>query len=325
MAVTSLPIIQQEMIRYGMSLYFGLGLLGNIFSCIMFTRKPYRPTASSVYLLSLSVCSIMYLIWSLFPYLYSLDHIDPQKQSIPYCKIRFYGTHLLGQSIRYSIVLACIDRFFSTRTSIRLRSFSSVSIAKKLVLIMIFGWLIIGIHILIFMDIRSNTCGMFDTYKLFYAAYQITFISVVPPVLMSIFSILTIRSLHQRHDGQIHIRQRDRQLMRVLIVEVLINVSTSIPISCNFAYNAATLHVANKTPLRLEIEAFVGFITQNLIYLISFVPFYIFLITSKPFRNEFFSVFIKISEKYIRRRARIDPFIEQNIIGTNTHAMLRNK
>ncbi|CAF1150688.1 unnamed protein product [Adineta ricciae] len=325
MPVTNLPLIQQAMTRYGMSFYLGLGVIGNACGCIMFTRQTYRRTASSVYFLCLSICSIMYLIWSLFPYLYSLDHIDPQKQSIAYCKTRFYGTHLFGQCVRYSIVLACIDRYFCTRTSMRLRSFSSISIAVKLVLIMISVWLIVSIHILVFMEIRNNVCGMFDAYKLFYAAYQITFISVVPPTLMSIFSILTFRSLRQRHDGQAHIRQRDRQLMRILIVEVLINVSTSIPISCNFAYNAATIYVTDKTSLRQEIESFFGYIVQNLIYLISVVPFYVFLITSKPFRNEFFDIFVNLWNKHIRRRTRIVPFAEQDARTRRTHTILRTE
>jgi hypothetical protein len=62
MAVTSLPFVQKQMIRYGITLYFALGLIGNTFNCIMFARPLYRRTSSSIYFLSLSIFAIAYLI-----------------------------------------------------------------------------------------------------------------------------------------------------------------------------------------------------------------------------------------------------------------------
>ena len=41
MPVTNLPLIQQQIIRYGMTSYLALGLIGNILNCIMFTRPLY--------------------------------------------------------------------------------------------------------------------------------------------------------------------------------------------------------------------------------------------------------------------------------------------
>ena len=60
-------------------------------------------------------------------------------------------------------------------------------------------WLVAAIHMPILMDIRDGVCGMFGLYKVIYAFYQIILVGILPPVLMSIFSTLTIRSLHQRH------------------------------------------------------------------------------------------------------------------------------
>ena len=88
MAVTNLLFIQNQLIKYGMYTYLVLGIAGNIFNCIMFTRPTYRRTPGSTFLLCLAIFDIIYLIWNMFPYLYSLDHIDPQIQSSAYCKIR---------------------------------------------------------------------------------------------------------------------------------------------------------------------------------------------------------------------------------------------
>jgi hypothetical protein len=260
MPVTNLPFIQQQMIRYGMTIYLALGLFGNICNCIIFTHHSHRRTASSIYFLTLSIIAIIYLMWAIIPYLYTLNHTDPSTESLFYCKVKFYGSICLSQSLRYNVVLVCADRFAVTRINVYIRSLNSVSIAIKLVSIMCVVWLTAAIHVPILMDIRNGVCGMFGSYKFIYAIYQITSVAILPPVLMSIFSILTIRSLHQRHSIQARPRKRDRYLMRMVIAEVIVNIFTSIPFSINLAYGAATYYVVNKSPRRLEIESFISFL-----------------------------------------------------------------
>ncbi|CAF4185303.1 unnamed protein product, partial [Adineta steineri] len=64
----------------------------------------------------------------------------------------------------------------------------------------------------------------------------------LPPILMIIFSSLTIRNLWYRHTDQIRVRNRDRYLMRMLIAEVIIDIVTSIPYSINLVYGAITYY-----------------------------------------------------------------------------------
>jgi hypothetical protein len=253
-------------------------------------------------------------MWIVFPMIYPLNYPDPQTQSLVFCKMRLYIGHILGVDLRYIIVFVCADRFLVTQINIHIRSLNSVSIAIKLVLIICTVWLVAAIHMPILMYIRDGVCGMFGLYKLIYAIYQITLVSILPPVLMSTFSILTIRSLHQRRGIQARVRQKDRYLLRMVIAEVIVNVVTSIPYSINLVYNAVTYYVTDKSVERLEIESFITFITQFLIVLISVAPFYLFMLTSKPFRNEFFKIFVKCWDKYILRRVRIAPFNKQTHI-----------
>ncbi len=85
--------------------------------------------------------------------------------------------------------------------------------------------LLIASHMPVLMDIRVGVCGMLDTYKLAYSIYQIIVLSIAPPLLMSIFSILTIHELHLRHGRtQVRARERDRYLTRMLIAEVMVSV-----------------------------------------------------------------------------------------------------
>ena len=191
----------------------------------------------------------------------------------------------LGQYVRYTVVFACADRFFITRRSARVRGWSSIRTARRLIGMMCIVWLILASHIPIFMTIRNSTCWMFDSYKFFYPIYQTTVVRILPPVLMTVFGILTVRTRHQRRTENIHVRQKDRDLMRMLITEIFINVSTSITFSGNLLYGTATFFVMDKSPLRIEIEAFVNFLSQFLIHLLSVAPFYLFIISSNYQRN----------------------------------------
>ncbi|CAF1013305.1 unnamed protein product [Adineta steineri] len=305
MAVTNLPFVQQNMIRYGMSMYFALGVAGNICNCIMFTRPLYRRAPSSVYHLSFSIFAILHLIWSITPQLYTLNNPDPQKQLVLYCKMRLYGTHVLALYLRYTIAWACMDRFFATRENIRLRSLSSVKVAVMLIFTTCIVCSLVAVHIPILLDIRNNICGMVGLYKLIYPFYQIPAVSILPAVLMITFSSLTIRSLHQRHTTQIQARKRDRHLLRMVIAEVVVVVATSIPDSANQIYGIATHDVVNKSAQRLEIESFITFLTQFAIYMISACPFFIFMFVSKPYRKEFVNTMIKCQIKCMQRPNRV--------------------
>jgi hypothetical protein len=87
----------------------------------------------------------------------------------------------------------------------------------------------------------------------------------------------------------------------------MINVFTSIPFSANLLYGAATVDVVGKSAERVEIEAFVSFVSQFLIHFLAATPFYLFMISSKSFRREFTQIVMNWWYRYILGRARIAP------------------
>jgi hypothetical protein len=279
-------------------------------------KQSRQRTSCSIYLLSLSISAFIYLTWSVVPPLYTLNHIDPQTQLLVYCKLRLYGSHVTGQFVRFSVVFACADRFFLTRTSARIRSWSSAKTARKIIPINCVIWTLTGLQIIFFNEIRSGVCGMFGLNKLLYAIYQSIFVGTLPPVLMSIFGYLTARTLRQRHAANEHIKQKDNDLMRMLIAEIIINIFTSIPYSAYLVYGAVTINVVGKSAERIEIEAFINYMTQLLIHMLSVAPFYLFLIASKTFRREFTQIMVGWWYKYILRRARVAPITGQTIAIT---------
>ncbi len=285
-----------------------MGLIGNVCSCIVFLKQSHRRTPCSIYLLSVSIFANIYLIWSIFPRIYAIYHTDLQNLSLVYCKLRLYGSHITGLYIRFLIVFACVDRYFTTRANARIRSWSSNKMAVKIVVITFLVCIVSGLHLPIFMEIRKSVCASFGTYKFFYAIYQCLVISVIPPILMSTFGFLTIRSLGQLHVTRTNVRRRDRDLMRMLAAEVIINVGISIPYSANLIYSAGTFYVVNKSAQQLEIDSFCETISQVLINMVGFTPFYLFIVSSKTFRHEFTEIIVHWWYKYVLRRGQVAPF-----------------
>lgn len=311
MAVTILPSIQLAIIIYVVNFYLALGIIGNLFNCIIFLRHSYRKAPTSFYFLCASIFSLFYLPWTVFPFIYSLNHADPHVESLVYCKMRLYLTHVSGQIIRFFVVFACIDRYVTTQANVRIRSWSSYRVAVSISIIMIPMCFLVAIHLPICMDLRNGVCGMFDTYKIVYPFYIVVMIGIIPPVLMIRISFATIRNLRQRHNlegrsNRRRVKEKDRDFMRMLISEVTINVIASIPYASTLVYEAAT-NFPNKSAQRIEIETFIIFLTTITINMIEVAPFYIFFSTSKLFRKEFSKLFVHVWYKYIYRRTRVMP------------------
>jgi uncharacterized membrane protein len=171
-----------------------------------------------------------------------------------------------------------------------------------------------NIHLFIFSDIRNGVCGTVGLYKFIFAIYQITMVGVLPPLLMSIFSILTLRNLRHWHGLQRRLRKKDRYLLRMVMAEVIANVTISIPFSVNLVYTAATFYNVDKSLQQLEIEGFATFLTQFTVYLTGVIPFYLFIFTSKPFRRGFIHILAEFREKYLIRQTQVIPTDAQNNI-----------
>jgi len=157
------------------------------------------------------------------------------------------------------------------------------------------------------MEIRNGVCSSLGTYQFFYAIYQCIVIGIIPPTLMSIFSFHIVRNLSQLHANQTNVRRKDRDLMRMLVAEIMINVATSIPYSADLLYSAATSFVVDKSAEQLEIDSFCETIAQVLINMVGFTPFYLFIASSKSFRHEFTEILVHWWHKYILRRDRVVP------------------
>jgi hypothetical protein len=206
---------------------------------------------------------------------------------------------------RYLIIFACIDRACLSSRRVFIRNFSKVHTARIISIITVIFWFIGAIHLPILSTIESGNCIMPGIYNLIFGIYVLIFAGLIPPISMSIFTLITLHNLHlvrvriHASTNQINrlMRQRDFHLTRMLTAQVVVYVLTTTPYPFNTIYGAITISM-NKTIDRQIIETFFSFLTGTfLLFINPTVPFYIYILTSKAFRVEFKAAWINLWRK----------------------------
>ncbi|CAF0972517.1 unnamed protein product [Rotaria sordida] len=143
-------------------------------------------------------------------------------------------------------------------------------------------------------------------YNIIFSIYVFIIVGVAPPLLMIIFSLITLRNIrlaHRRIRPALTftgMHQRDYQLTRMLVSEVVVYILSTLPFPFNSLYNTVTISIA-KSVDRQIIEAFINFITGTfLIFINPSSTFYIYLTTSKTFRSEVKAAFNNIGHQIFR-------------------------
>jgi hypothetical protein len=129
--------------------------------------------------------------------------------------------------------------------------------------------------------LQNNTCQLLNTILLLICN------SGLPPILMVVFSILTIRNVNYRNHITINRthRRRDVQLTRILFIQVSIVVLFAIPVTIHQMYTLSTSSMV-KSALTTAIENLVNQITIEILYISNSTMFYVYSITSKRYRKE---------------------------------------
>jgi hypothetical protein len=295
MSSTSLPFIQTQITLYGTTTLMVLGCFGNAYVIFLFSK--HHKNACAIYLMCAASMNILYLGLSV-PYgLYVYVHGDPSLHSMGLCKMRFYLFHVWGQISRYSIAIACIDRFALTNRSAKIRALSQPKIARIVVVITIIFWYVFASHIAIETTIENGRCGYFGLYSTINSIYVLIFNAFIPPITMTTFGYLAFRQMKQMQtrvqpsgtgSANTVIQRKDRNLLTMLLGEVSVYVVTMSLYPAILLEGALTSSMASEKSIRrVQIESFVSFIATFLIYMNTSACFYIYCAVSKTFRDEF--------------------------------------
>ncbi|CAF1231108.1 unnamed protein product [Didymodactylos carnosus] len=199
---------------------------------------------------------------------------------------------------RTYILLACIDRYMSSSTNVQRRNFSTKKTAKRLIPLTALFWAVVGVHNLIWYDIQTTNGSRIcfnapGTYALFLSFYSVIVNGLSMPILMALFGFLLLRNLKNNRRQVQPMRmtitrskqQKDYQLLKMLLFQILVNVILSLPTTIYLFYNGLSQYVA-KSSFRLFIENYIYNLTTLLQYTNGAIAFYIYTLTARTFRTE---------------------------------------
>jgi hypothetical protein len=311
MSSTSLTTIQTQLNLYGFSLFMILGNAGNAFIVILFSKQ--RQNACSIYLLSAAIVNILYLTFNGFTTIFPVNFGDETPLAYVLCKITPYIIGFLGQISKTMLVLACIDRFLITSDRAGFRAFSTTKRAKYLIFFSALFWPLLAIHVPIMETIINGQCTTTGIYSKIIPIYGVIIVALIPPITLGIFGYLIYRNMRRIHnrvrpitqnpnDANVTIRRRDRDLLVLVISEILVYIVTSCPLPFVFLEMMISQYaLPNKSFQYVKIEIFTLNVALLSLSINSAAPFYTYVIASKPFRRDVKQLIINGYRKLRRR------------------------
>jgi hypothetical protein len=255
----SLLDLGQQITIYGGLFILIIGVIGNAINVLVFSSvRTYRTTPCSFYLLIGSIVNIIYITINLISRIVSAGYgIDLTRTSTIWCKIRAFLIFTLSLITLTCSCLATIDQFFITSRSVNLRAFSKLKWAHRMIFIFILIWCLHGIPVLIVYNISPITKTCIHTnggYAIYAPIYLLGLVCTIPVSIMVIFGYLTYRNIHVIRI--LAAQQADRQLTKMILLQVILLVICIVPYGINNAYGLITSGIS-KDSNRLMIESFI--------------------------------------------------------------------
>jgi hypothetical protein len=323
-----LNFVTSQLNRYIPIVFLVLGTIGNISNILVFTRPLLRNNPCSIYFISSSIINFFALYIGLVTPFLGLYNLDPTQRINSLCKIRFYLRYSTITLSTWFILLACIDRYISSSSNINIRLWSSVPLAKRIVCVTgIICFIIPYTQVFYCYTVTSTHVCTYENSicKLLNDVILLICNSGLPPLLMVLISVLTIRNV--KYSNRITAgRRRDTQLIRILFIQVFILVLFSIPVAIQKLYTCATDFMV-KSPLTTAIESLANQISIEISYISNSTTFYIYSLTSKKYRQEVLHI-LSLILPYHRNRAihtnSVHP-IERSRLNPNETVVKVNK
>lgn len=289
--MSSSIILKLNEISENFGLYVGiimfiLGIIGNLLTIIIFiSLETFRKNSCSYYLMIMSIFNIANLIGGLLTRIIITGFsIDLTIKSSFYCGFRWYYLYFSVLISFTMICLSTIDQYFSTSLNEYYRRLSNIKNSHRLSIIFIIFWVLLGIPYTIYFKTILNTqtnqlvCTSINKnyFQYHIYVYIITLAGILPTLITIIFgylSYINIKTLSHRRLPIIR-RELDKQLTKMILIQVIHNVFTTIPyvIMIAIIYSPYTPN----DQLINSILQFILLITIYLYYLNFSVRFFIF-------------------------------------------------
>lgn len=293
------------------------GLLGNLFNLILFRSPRMLKQSVSLYFVVISSNNLLLFLIGLTSRVI-IDGFQLKvlgDDSALFCKVRTFFVHSFFSISNWLLVFATIDRFYSTNPSALKRNYvCSNSLAKKFIVATVGLCFGTHAHILLFYKYFPSlnpfgnyelTCAVENiVYNIFFAFFILIFYSLLPPMLIGILGLLTLRNIRRsRRTVQPTSVHRDRnQLIKLLSIQIVMLIILTIPHSIYWicvGFNSP-VPPERKSALQREYERFFLHVVRLLLYINNGSSFYIQMTFSRTFRRDFLLHCLQVKRNFAR-------------------------
>jgi hypothetical protein len=231
--------------------------------------------------------------------------INPGANNIVYCRCIYYVDLIVACLGPSYLIVASIDRMLVTSRNAGTRKRSTRRLVIVCLISLAFFWTVFHIHALIYIQIFQIGPDTFlctfqpGAYTAFITYYSLFLVGILPPLLMAIFGYRTVKNIRQvRHAinrshastietatvGRAYtVQSKDRQLIRMLLMEIFIYIISRFPATIFLIYQQITQYETKSTD-RITIEQFIQTATYFMGFIDSSVSCYTNMLVSKSFR-----------------------------------------
>jgi hypothetical protein len=314
---TLVQSIQQNVLRIGGPILITIGSISSILNLMVFTKGALRRNPCTICFVVVNTINFAYFYLGLLLTTLAVGYnIDPSASNLSFCRFRYYIALVFACSISSCLILASIDRTLITSPNAVTRKRSTRRLIITSMIIIGLFWVICNVHILVFMDILQYGSNYFvcyyqtGAYTTFMSYYSLLINGILPPLLLSIFGIWTmrniseVRTIRRQQSNSKHtvatvvgrsytIQSKDRQLIRMLLVDIMSYLICKCPAVFCMLYLQITQYVEKSEDRELIEEAILQ-LTYFWYFIDNSISCYTNTLVSKTFRNELKNIFLNI-------------------------------
>ncbi len=270
------------------------GTIGNILNLFIFTRSVLLRSSCTLYFIAISINNLLAIYIAILNRLL-IDgfFIDLGSYSNIICKGRTYLGYILLSVSPFYFILAFFDRYCSTSSSVKYRSWSNKKTAKKCILGAVLLAAILYSHIPIYFQIQTTIDSkvmcypQMGTYNFFWSVFYVVVYCFAPCICLTVLGILILINIRRQlrliqpnvvNNWNIH-RRLDRNLIQMLFSQVLTQLICILPFAIinllGMFINANSIDFIFLKKF-FTIPLFAGYVTN----------FYIYTLSSRIYRQE---------------------------------------
>ncbi|CAF1295636.1 unnamed protein product [Adineta steineri] len=281
---------------------FLFGLIGNLFSSIIFSITKLSYTSCGIYFLLLAIFDSTALIGGLHHCLTIGYHV--QVRNANYCRVRNFFLYMSMDMASWMVVAISVDRYLKVKFPIKARMYATRKLAIIISCVIIFIFILKNFHLLTvfigdFTDDAADHCDpnpnhpnyMFF-FKNIWPWIDLATYALLPFIIVTICNILII---HDQYKRRLKLRKRnlDRSLITLLLVCSISLIVCNLPITI-LAVIYPYISLSYDTNELYDNVAFAFDILRLPSYISLALNFYLYYYNSTLFRQQTVFLFRRI-------------------------------